>query len=132
MRSFKYIKVGKEHFSIVPLLLVKNRQHIPVNALIDNGANYSVFKSKIGKDLGIDIRSGKERSLTIGDGNRISIYFHDVDVAIAGRIIRNARIGFSDELGTQFNLLGRKTIFDKFEICLNERDKVVKFNPVYE
>jgi len=77
--------------------------------------------------LGINITSGEERSLTIGDGNKITIYIHEVETIIAGKIIRDAKIGFSDELGIAFNLLGRKTIFDKFEICFNDKGKFVNF-----
>jgi predicted aspartyl protease len=128
MKAFKYIRKGDEYFSIVPLVLIKNATRVPVAALIDTGASYSVFKSMIGEALGINIPSGEERALTIGDGNKLTIYLHDVETIIAGKIIRNARIGFSDDLGTQFNLLGRKTIFDNFEICFNDKDKVVKFH----
>jgi len=82
----------------------------------------------VGDDLNIDIQSGEKKLLKIGDGNNITVYLHDVETIIAGKIIRNARIGFSDDLGTQFNLLGRKTIFDNFEICFSDKDKVVKFH----
>lgn len=78
--------------------------------------------------MGININSGEEKSLIVGNGNKIKVYLHDVETIIAGKIIKDARIGFSNDLGTQFNLLGRKTIFDKFEICFNDKRKVVKFH----
>ena len=99
-------------------------------ALVDTGAKYSVFKSKIGEELGIDIYSGEERFLTVGNGGKITIYLHEVEVRIAGKVIRNAKVGFSDELGTAFNLLGREAIFNEFEICFNDREKIMKFNPI--
>jgi predicted aspartyl protease len=75
--EFKYKKIGDEYFSVIPLVLRKNANRVPVAALIDTGASYSVFKSRIGEELGINIPSGEERALTIGDGNKITIYLHD-------------------------------------------------------
>ncbi|ODS40979.1 hypothetical protein BEH94_10825 [Candidatus Altiarchaeales archaeon WOR_SM1_SCG] len=128
--KFKYKKIGDKYFSVVPVILRENANLVPVAALIDTGASYSVFKSSIGEELGINITSGEKRTPTIGDGNKITIYIHEVETIIAGKIIRDAKIGFSDELGTAFNLLGRETIFDKFEICFNDKKKLMRFNPV--
>lgn len=78
--------------------------------------------------LGIDVYSGKKKTLTVGNGEKITVYLHKVKVVVAGKVIKKAEIFFSDELRTAFNLLGRETIFSEFEICFNEKKRILKFN----
>jgi hypothetical protein len=40
-----------------------------------------------------------------------------------------APVGFSDELGVGFNLLGRSSVFERFEICFREKQGVISFEP---
>jgi len=35
----------------------------------------------------------------------------------------NARLGFSDKLGVEFNLLGRASFFSKFMVCFNDKHR---------
>ena len=126
-KTIKYTRTIKGDIAIVPVIFMKP-EIISVWSLVDTGATYSVFKSKIGKELGINIYKGKLKPLRIGDGHLMSTYVHKLDVDICGKRISGAEIGFSDELNVGFNILGRKSIFDKFEICFNDKDKVVKFH----
>ena len=48
---------------------------------------------------------------------------------IGPRLIE-ARIGFAEQYGLHFNLLGRLDVFDKFNVSLREREGVVIFEPV--
>ena len=59
---------------------------------------------------------------------KIAVYVHKMDIKICGKTIRDAEIGFSDELNTGFNILGRKSIFNHFEICFNDNNKTVMFH----
>jgi predicted aspartyl protease len=114
-------------FAVVPVIFIKPKL-IRAYALIDTGAAYSVFKSEVGKELGIDVHGGEQKPLIVGNGQIMNIYVHKQEVIICGKRIKDAEIGFSDELKTGFNILGRKTIFDQFEICFNDKDKVVRFH----
>jgi len=127
--KFYYKKIEDEYFSLVPMVLRKKMNIVPVYPLVDTGARYSVFKSTVGKSLGIDLFSGEQRYLRVGNGEKITVYLHEVEVRIAGKVIKKARIGFSDELGTSFNLLGRESIFNEFKICFSDKEKVIEFNP---
>jgi hypothetical protein len=64
----------------------------------------------------------------VGDGGFIPVYLHELDVPV--RQYRfSGRIGFSDYLGIQFNLIGRIPLFDQFVICFDDRRGVVGLEP---
>ncbi len=45
---------------VLPVLIKNNGQKINYGAIIDSGADHSVFHSEIGKLLGIEIEKGKK------------------------------------------------------------------------
>ena len=46
-----------------------------------------------------------------------------------GNISFNAVIGFSQKLGVGFNLLGRRSIFERFVIVFDDNKKQITFIP---
>ncbi|ODS36993.1 hypothetical protein BEH94_08060 [Candidatus Altiarchaeales archaeon WOR_SM1_SCG] len=126
-KTIKYSRTINGDFAVVPVFFIKPKL-VRVRCLVDNGASYSVFKSNVADDLGINIYKGEPNPIMVGNGQKIIIYIHKLDIRLCGKTIRNAEIGFSNELNTGFNILGRKSIFDKFEICFNDKDKIVKFH----
>jgi len=40
-----------------------------------------------------------------------------------------AVIGFSHRLGIGFNILGQESVFDRFRICFDRKEKVVELYP---
>ncbi len=126
-KTIKYWKTINGDFAVVPINFMGQRS-IHKRALVDTGAICSVFNSEIAEELGINIYKGKPKSLRVGNGQIITVYVHKLEVIICGKRIRQAEIGFSDELNVGFNILGRKSIFDKFEICFDDKNKVVKFH----
>jgi hypothetical protein len=77
----------------------------------------------------LDLSKGLERKIVVGDGNSISVFFFKVPVRIADFEIVAER-GFSEQLRIGFNLLGRKGIFDRFQVCFNDRERVLSFTPI--
>jgi len=66
--------------------------------------------------------------LQVGDGSFIPVYLHDLEMQLgAERFV--SKVGFSDKLGVAFNLLGRRTVFDRFKICFLESERVLTFEP---
>jgi predicted aspartyl protease len=91
------------------------------DAYVDSGAWYSVFKSEIAERLGLNLKEGT-RVWSYGlNGQPVPIYLHRVGLRVAGFRI-SATVGFSDQLGIGFNLLGRHSIFDVLQFCFNDRD----------
>lgn len=123
---FPYKKIGGLQYGpVVSLALKAQLRWIPFNVFVDSGADYSVFHSDVARLLGLRLISGKRNVVTVGDGDEMIVYLHRVKVRFADLVFETP-VGFSKGLGAGFNLLGRKTFFEKFQICFNDRDKALK------
>jgi len=111
---------------IITIGLKYNGRWYPVDAYVDSGAIYSIFTDSMAKRMGLDRKKGKLIYSQVGDGGFIPIYLHKLDIQLGHRGFR-ATIGFSEKLGTGFNILGRSDIFDKFVICFDDMKNLVTF-----
>lgn len=98
----------------------------PVEAYVDSGATYSVFHTRVADRIGLNFTEGKLTYVEVGDGGLISVFLYDLEIQLGGENFI-ATIGFSEKLGVGFNLIGRKSVFDKFKICFDEREKIITF-----
>jgi len=98
----------------------------PLEVYVDSGSIYTVFQAKIAEGIGLNYKDGKRELLRVGDGGLIPVYLHDLEIQL-GEARFKAKVGFSDRLGVGFNLLGRKTIFEKFKICFEEKRGILSF-----
>lgn len=97
-----------------------------VEAYVDSGATYSVFRAGVAERIGLDFKKGKFINVEVGDGDKVPVFLHNLDIQLGGEIF-GGTIGFSEKLGIGFNLLGRKSIFDKFKVCFDEKKRIVTF-----
>ncbi len=127
-KEFSYFEKDGQYFPIIEIKLKGLKKGIIVNALIDSGASFSVFRSEIAEELGIILEKGKKIYLT-GIGGRILGYIHEVPVSLSSKKFR-CKIVFSPEFNVSFNLLGRDNFFLPFIISFLERNKkvVIKTN----
>ena len=100
----------------------------PVNAYVDSGATYSVFRARTATQIGLDYRTGKRQYIQGAGGHFLLIYLHDLELQI-GQHRLVAPIGFSEKLGLNFNLLGRSEIFSHFKVCFDEKHYITTFTP---
>lgn len=123
---FPYKKLSEGKFvPIVPLLMQGQARWVLFDAFVDSGADFSVFHEKVGRMLGLKLTSGQKKIVTVGDGDEMKVYVHDVRVRFADFIFK-APIAFSSALGAGFNLVGRAAFFEKFQICFNDRDRILR------
>lgn len=66
-------------------------------ALIDSGADYCIFHSKIGELLRLDIKSGKPLTFFGTSGQSQQAYFHEVAFKIGGNP-HKCNVGFSYDM----------------------------------
>mgnify|MGYP001616252669 CR=1 FL=1 len=125
---YKYQFFEGEFLPVVNIALKSKKDSIKLKAFIDTGASYCLVHADVTEILGIDLEAGEKTEMVLGDGNILTVYLHEMAVSI-GEIEFNARIGFSKGLGTGFDIIGRKGIYDKFIVSFNERDKEVEFIP---
>jgi hypothetical protein len=100
-----------------------------VDFYVDSGAAYSIVSAQLAIAAGFDFRRGQRASIQVGDGHCLPVYLNRLPLQIGSHLIE-ARIGFAEQYGLHFNLLGRLDVFDKFTISFRERQGVVIFEPV--
>jgi len=105
---------------IIPVTIMKGDNIARIYSYVDSGATYSVFGADDAEKLGIDMEMGEPRYLMTGDGGSILIYLHDIKLEI-GAWTFNAVVGFSDHLGIGFDILGRKSVFERLVFCFDDR-----------
>ena len=125
MIEFDYRYEKGSYYPIIELILEYKGKKIRTDAIVDSGASISIFKSDIAKVIGINLKDGEKRIFQ-GASAKLIGYVHHLTMFINGHKIA-CRVAFSDDLQTSFNLLGRETIFDKFLITFDEKDKKILF-----
>lgn len=120
---FPYQQSGQDYYPLIKVSLIFGSQKATIEALIDSGANISIFGEEVAELLVIDIEKGRKIYLG-GIGGRIMGYIHILRIETAGRLF-SCPVVFSREFKVSFNLIGRKGFFDKFVVRFDERNKQV-------
>ena len=119
--KFKYRYEKASYYPIIEFIIENNNNKIRTDAIVDSGASISIFKSEIAKAIGINLKDGEKRIFQ-GASSKLIGYIHEVKLIINNYRFK-CKIAFSDDLQTSFNLFGRESVFDKFLITFNEKDK---------
>ena len=125
--KFSYQVFRGFYYPIIPIKISKGGEEVNTSAIVDSGASISIFNGSVGRRIGIDVESGEKRAFQ-GASAKMFGYIHDVKMIIAGKEI-SCKVAFSDELGTSFNLLGRETVFDRFLITFDEKQRELTIDP---
>jgi hypothetical protein len=120
--KFPYISHKGYLLPIIPITILDHR----VWVYVDSGAMFTILKADEADRLGINWQKGQSQMIVVGDGSFIPTYIHDLSIQIADWRI-TAPIGFSERLGVGFNILGRRGIFDQFQVCFNDHIREVSF-----
>ena len=126
--KFPYIKYNDRNLPIIPIEIRGKEDWVVFDAYVDSGAGYSIFHTDVASILGIDIEDGIESYVVVGDGSKIKVFIHNLEIRMADKEF-SAVIGFSHRLGIGFNVIGQENIFDNFRICFDRKSKVVEFYP---
>ncbi len=126
--KFDYRFAEGQFLPIISLKLKGKEEWIESKAYVDSGASYSLFHAGIAEILGFILEEGELREMSVGDGNILKVYVHEILILVAGQEFK-AYLGFSKGIGVGFNIVGRKSIFEKFLVCFNEKEKYVEFTP---
>ena len=121
--EFRYFTLRGRHYPFMPIRLHYQDRNVKTYALVDSGSTISVFRNEIAEDLTIIIQNGKEQMLQSASG-LIKVYVHTLTVDIDGKRFE-MKIGFSNELVSSFNILGRDGFFDRFRIVFDETHRKI-------
>ncbi len=126
---FPYTLVRGRREPIIALGLKLARGWQRVDFYVDSGAAYSIVAAQLATAVGFDFKQGQRASVQVGDGHCLPVYLHRLPLQI-GQCLIEAPIGFAEQYGLHFNLLGRLDVFDQFNVSFREREGVVVFEPV--
>ena len=103
---------------------------IPIIAYVDSGADVTLLPASFIKALEIKVEEEEIKEIRgIGDA-KVPVIIKDVRMKI-GNVIFNAKVAIALIEDVPY-LLGRESVFDKFEICFKQKERVVYFKPVKE
>jgi len=129
MIKFPYIYRKEQLFPIIPVTIVFGVNEVVTDALVDSGANISIFRQEISECLGLEIESGEE-TLLQGLGGRVIGYIHEVKIKIE-QVSFPCKVVFSREFTVGINILGRQGFFQEFKIIFDERNREIILEPYY-
>ncbi len=122
-QTFYYQLFQEKPYPLPPLTLHKLNNSIPVDALVDSGADFCFFNASVADDLKILIESGIKRQVNTPAG-KITVYMHQIEIQLFERKI-NCLIAFSKEYKFSLNILGRLNFFEAHEITFKEKEKKI-------
>jgi len=100
-----------------------------VTAYIDSGADISLIPYSLGLSMGFDVDPKKIIELEGVGGREIPISLIKTKIKFSKNIVYDVEIGWALVDGVPI-LLGRHTIFDRFNITFKEREEKIIFEPV--
>ena len=112
---------GNEDFEWLPLLNVRlgqgrTKPSYSVEVLVDTGSPLCLFRSDLGRLIGIDVEAGAVQEIGGVTTNETEpAYFHTVKLYIARSWTVRIKAGFVETLQWA-GILGRRGFFDKFAV----------------
>ena len=121
-----------EYYPLVAVTLFNGSFETQTYALLDSGADTTLFHASIGEDLGLDIRGGERSDMTgVAKDRRIDVYTHQLRLVIAGYDLGLVDLDFSFEIDSHWtdNLLGRYPVFDALVVAFRQRKTPTHTSP---
>jgi len=114
---------------IIPIRLSAGRRTVGLDALIDSGADSSVFHAQVAEVLGIDMKQGLQQTFFGATGEAASAYFHEVQLQVVG-LADPIKIlaGFTDSPGVGA-LLGQADFFQRFQVKFERYKDQIEIKP---
>lgn len=112
----------QDHFTyrpLIPVEIARNDKKLLTYALVDSGADISLFGEDLCSRLGITLMSGNKQTLQgVGKG-KVTFYLHRIELKIGDKKIIT-EVGFSAEMRhIPFAILGQKGFFENFLVAFN-------------
>jgi len=119
--EFGYVPFRGSTFPIIPLelRLSDGGTWVASDALVDSGASVSLFDGQVGRTLGLTVHRG-ERIRPSGIGGTINAFLHRIRLKIGDEEFE-AEAAFTESHSLPLNLLGRKSVFERFLVTFDER-----------
>ena len=98
-------------------------------AIIDSGADESLFPAWMAKFLGHHLEKGKKVRIFRGIGGEIKAYLHQTYIEIGG-VAFKSEVYYSDGFNDwEYGLLGERTFFSYFKVELDYKNRLIALTP---
>ena len=116
--KFPYVFLKDRFYPIVPVGLIRGKETVRAEALVDSGANISIFHGEFCRELGLKLESGEKRIFQ-GIGGKITGYIHAISLNVNEHLFP-CKVAFSNEMITGLNIIGREDFFDRFIVIFDD------------
>lgn len=106
---------------VIPIHVCCGRLRVAYEALLDSGADFSIFHAEIGEAIGLDVRRGSPITFAGVGGATCRGFRHPVSLAL-GAWSGRCGVVFAYGLNMPYGILGQAEIFNRFHIAFSRRD----------
>ena len=115
--------LGDPPYPMLPVRLANGSRTLDTYAMLDSGADTSLFHAKYGKQIGLHIESGVKGTLgSVENEGEIETWEHPIESRIGNKYTVKCNVRFSYEIGEDLieQLIGRELVFDRFRFALRQ------------
>lgn len=123
---FPYKRYREGTAPIIALNVLARGRWRRIVGYVDSGAAYSILTVAEAKRLGLLKIKGRSLAVTTSGGRTHQISLHRLWAKI-GKKRFSLTFGVPRGFDVEFNLLGRRDLFRRFEICFDDRHDTLKF-----
>lgn len=114
---------------LLPVTLYGPRgKSIETYALLDSGADISMFHPKWAQAIGLDWKSGvPDEADSVKVGASTKGYRHTIDMRVGANLVTLSRIIFTDDISEEIDsqIIGRSVVFDSMRFAIREYRQTV-------
>jgi len=125
--KFPYAKINGKFQPIIPIDLRANELEVRTVALVDSGADASLFHADFAAELGIEsIEEGEYMEFNGISGAPLRAYHHEIRLVVGGHEFADFGIAFSNDISPDsFNILGQADFFALFPVKFTYRKREI-------
>lgn len=115
---------------IIPVFLFRGKSFIRIEALIDSGADFSLFDAELAGLLGIKWNQGVPHTFVGITGSRGKAYFHSMKLKV-GSWSQDIVCAFSKNVSAEnYGILGQEGFFEHFQVAFDLPRNHIEIKPI--
>jgi hypothetical protein len=126
VRRFDYTIFHNAKAPVIPIEIQGRGRWHKLWVYVDSGASFTVLHTFEARRLGVNLKKCRKIALVSAGNRDVPVYMKKLVMRVGRRSFR-AEVGFCRGLGDAFNLLGRKDVFDRFQVCFDDKREVITF-----
>lgn len=121
---FPYKRYRDTPAPIIPVTVLAGHRWKRILVYVDSGAAYSILTASEAKRLGLLKIKARRLGVTTSGGKTVSISLHRLWIKVGDERI-SVTFGVPRNFDVDFNLLGRRDFFSRFEVSFNDKKGIL-------